>query len=311
MFGPFGIDFAWSAELGMAPLAISQYSPLALRHLPQPRPSDAPNNTDASIFTFEDAFEDLLAVSQGQQLPSILTKLEQRKLLRYMYPDGEPAYVWLRRLQSQSLLGVPSSDQLATIVDTNWEKFHRELDRRATAVWQAAMGESQREASDQLPHGPHGENVDDGGYTGHNPLLDDSEQRQSQRRQPDHFEDLFSSMESSFTNAQTTWDSFVKSITDGPSSSPPEIVSANRHAGEEKQIVERDEHVDCFGYLHSKVTVKTIDENGNQIGSQTNYTVRPVDQDKHAAKDQNQEAKTGFGFDGKGRVEAKTSWIWK
>lgn len=311
MLGPFGIDISWPAELGLAPLAITRYSPLALRDLRQPVPSGVPSHVDASIFTFEDAFEDLLAVSRGQDLPDISIKFEQRKLLRYMYPDGEPAQVWLRRLQSQSLLDVPRADQLANMVDANWDKFHHELDRRAAAVWRAAMGHEEGETRGQVSNGRHHGDLDDGGYNGHNPLLEDLEQRPPRSRQPEHFEDLFSSIESSFSNAQSTWDSFVKSITDNPST-VHERSLPNTQAEKEKQVVVKDEYVDRFGYLHSKVTTKTLDENGEQIGSQTHYTVRPASENDYQAKEQSgQDAEESSGIGGKGRVEAKTSWVWK
>lgn len=131
MLAPLDLGFDWPSEQGMAAIAHSSYSPLALRDIPQPKPNDAPSDLDTSIFTFEDAFEDLLAVSQGQPLPDIRSRYEQRKLLRSMFPTGEPAYFWLRRLRSQGLLEESTPTRLMkSITEKNWDRFHQELDRQ-------------------------------------------------------------------------------------------------------------------------------------------------------------------------------------
>lgn len=296
MFGPFDTELSWP-DRSMASVALSPYSPLALRSLPQPVPSDAPSNLDASIFTFEDAFEDLLAVSQGQPLPAIDVRYEQRKLLRSMFPEGEPAYFWLRRLKSQGLLDMPGPSQLlAQVADSNWDYFHRELDRRAANVWRAVAGEDSRNSRDVLE--------DDDSF--HDSFRESAESEHLRRRRngPDHFDDFFSSIQSSFSNSQSSWDSFVKSMTDSPSTSlekPQQDKSLDK-----SQEVTKDEYVDRFGYLHSKVTVKTLDEDGNQIGSQTHYTVHPADK-------QSDEPKNGdkSGIHADGRVETKAGWLWK
>ncbi|KAJ3533757.1 hypothetical protein NM208_g7843 [Fusarium decemcellulare] len=282
MFGPFEIDFGWPSDRSMASVALSSYSPLALRDMPQPRPSDVPSNLDASIFTFEDAFEDLLAVSHGQELPDITTRYEQRKLLRSMFPSGEPAWFWLRRLNSQGLLEDSGPGQLMkSAANYNWDQLHRELDRRAAAVWRAAMGEQDREEGFG-DFSRRERKAEDDDFHGHNPLLEDSEQNRRPRRKPDHFDDLFSSIQSSFSSAQSTWDSFVKSINEAP----PLVL--------------------C------KTTVKMLDEEGNEIGSQTHYTVRPAEKDEQpkGGKYQGQDGE-GSGIKAEGRLETKTGWFWK
>ncbi|KAF4984551.1 hypothetical protein FZEAL_285 [Fusarium zealandicum] len=314
MFGPFEVDFGWHPEQSMASAALSSYySPLALRGLPQPRPSDAPSNLDASIFTFEDAFEDLLAVAQDQPLPEINSRYEQRKLLRSMFPTGEPAWFWLRRLRSQGLLEESGPSKLIkSAANYNWDQLHRELDRRATAVWQAAMGEQDRKDKHDDFH--HREQRDeDDGFDGHNPLIEDSEQNRQRRREADHFDDLFSSIQSSFSEAQSTWDSFVKSIIEPhPTSFDKRPCQLEKPAEDEKQVVVKKEYVDRFGYLHSKTTVKTLDEEGNEIGSQTHYTVRPADKDEQSTESKQQvKDSEGSSIKAEGRVESNAGWFWK
>ncbi|KAH7144618.1 hypothetical protein B0J13DRAFT_525981 [Dactylonectria estremocensis] len=295
MSGPFETELSWP-DRSMASVALSPYSPIALRSLPQPVPSDAPSNLDASIFTFEDAFEDLLTVSRGQPLPDISARYDQRKLLRSMFPDGEPAYFWLRRLKSQHLLDLPGPSQfLAQVADSNWDYFHRELDRRAANIWRAVTGEDSRtsrdfsENDDRLPHSI--------------PESAESEYSHRRRREPDHFDDFFSSIQSSFSNSQSSWDTFVKPITDGPSTSLEKL--RQDKALDKKEEVTKDEYVDRFGYLHSTITVKTLDEDGTQIGSETHYTVRPADKQPGESNDDKS------GIHAQGRVQTKTGWLWK
>ncbi|KAI5457876.1 hypothetical protein BGZ63DRAFT_320652, partial [Mariannaea sp. PMI_226] len=275
-------------------LALSpHYSPLNLHYLSQPVPRDAPSNVDSSIFTFEDAFEDLLAVSQGQPLPDIAQRYEQRKLLRSMFPQGEPADFWLRRLKSQGLLEIPKPSQFVQQAESNWDNFHRELDRRATNVWRAVSGDDF-----QKPRDPY-EDADDFPET----IRQRSEAEAAQRhREPDHFDDFFSAIRSSFAESQSSWDNFVKSFHDAPTD------AAHQEKLEKNQEVVKDEYVDRFGYLHSKVTIKTLDEQGNQIGSQTHYTVRPAETKDDQSKE-NDDDKSGIQASGK--IETKAGWFWK
>jgi len=159
MFGPTGFHprQAGSSDWQSTPqplgqqirsLLWSEYHPYRLRHLPQPVPNDLPQGAEP-IFTFEDAFEDLLAVSQGQQLPDIRDKFNQRKLLTQVFPKGEPPMFWRRRLESQGLL--PSLREPANEEDRlrlerprqpenkphDWDRLHSEVARRREETWGA------------------------------------------------------------------------------------------------------------------------------------------------------------------------------
>lgn len=112
----------------------SPYSPLNLHHLPQPIPNDAPLELQDGTFTFEDAFEDLLHVVSGRRLMDINSRYQMRKMLREMYPYGEDASFWVRRLHSQRLLDnsnfVPFSARPLWPQDV-WDTIHREFARTA------------------------------------------------------------------------------------------------------------------------------------------------------------------------------------
>lgn len=160
MFGPTGFHPRWadSTDWHSTPQPLDSqvrsiiwsptYSPLSLRSLPQPVPKDLPEGAE-SLFTFEDAFEDLLTVSQGQPLPNIYEKLGQRKLLKQVFPAGEPSHCWLRRLESQGLLRwrsetmhepdnePPKPRHVPDPKPHDWDTLHSELARRRAEVWDA------------------------------------------------------------------------------------------------------------------------------------------------------------------------------
>ncbi|KAF4338237.1 hypothetical protein FBEOM_7878 [Fusarium beomiforme] len=328
MLGPLDLGLVWPSEQSMAAIAFSSYSPLALRDMPQPRPNDAPSDIDNTIFTFEDAFEDLLAESQGQQLPDIRTRYEQRKLLRSMFPNGEPEYFWLRRLRSQGLLEESGPTKLMkSVANSNWDQLHEELDRRAQAVWRAALGEDDDE------NDTFGDNKQDHALASeqrneernrlnreNQPQYDDIEGLRQElhghrnlRRAPNDFDELFSTIQSSFASDQSPWDSFMKLITeDHPTSSNREAKQLQKPEGDDKQMVTKDEYVDRFGYLHTKTLVKTLDENGNEIGSHSHYTIRPAPKEHmHAQVGDKDNHGYDSGNEVNGSSKTKKGWFWK
>ncbi|KAH7231161.1 hypothetical protein BKA59DRAFT_518429 [Fusarium tricinctum] len=109
---------------------------MALPDMSQPKANDTPPDLDTSIFTFEDASEDIIAASHGQQLPDHNSRYEQRKLLRFMFPNGKPGSFWFRRLRSRGHLEEPGSTKLIKpAANHDGDQFHRELDRSAQALF--------------------------------------------------------------------------------------------------------------------------------------------------------------------------------
>lgn len=293
----------------------ASYSPTALRHLPHPVPNDLPHELDSTIFTFEDAFEDLLAVSQGQPLPDINARYEQRKLLQHMFPTGEPTWFWMRRLESQGLIESPSRGRFFRTLRPDWESFHRELDQRAADVWRGATGEDDGEqgagdvfheigrAFKQIERG-----LSEDGSRDEEPEPD-SDDKQRRRKEPDTFDDLFSSLSSTVAEGQKSWDTFLKIINDQATA----LEKHHQPSGsdrETKQVETRDEYVDRFGYLHSTVTRKTLDRDGNEVGRETYVTMRPTD--KPDKKLDNQSRDELDHVESLGDESAnKTGWFWK
>ncbi|KHN97663.1 uncharacterized protein MAM_04678 [Metarhizium album ARSEF 1941] len=291
------------------------YAPTTLRHLPQPVPNHLPPGVDGSIFTFEDAFEDLLAVSKGQKLPDITTRYEQRRLLRDMFPSGEPTWFWLRRLEAQGLVQVPSRAHFFGAHHPDWSSFHKELDRHAADAWRSL---SKGHGHDACGSGDFFEEIGkafkqlERGFSGRGNRNSDANcwERKELDRGPDTFEELFSEISSKFKESASSWDTFVKNISvySKPKSQQgkPEAQVDGHEKG--KVVTDENEYVDRFGYLHKTVTRKTLDADGNEVGSETYVIVRPAD--KHLDNENN--PKIGgnepleIGTDTK-----KSSWFWK
>lgn len=319
------------------------YSPANLRHLRQPVPNDLPRQCDATVFTFEDAFEDLLAVSQGQPLPDIKSRYNQRQLLRQMFSNGEPTWFWLRRLESQGLLRRPTRDELYRprnfgLLDddaepgvsssnwNDWSKLHEELDREAAKVWKVVA--SSEKPSSQTSSNSFFDEVHqtfkqlEDSFHGRNKSHQEDHDNQHQKRLPDHFDDLFSSLSSSFAEGHKTWDAFVKGITDNKpvpnnnSASPASNTSEEKvYDDGSKEVVTRDEKVNGFGYLTTTVTKKTYDKNGNEIGTETHFSMRPADKMKNVEaggnNDTNVIERADADADDQQTQDKKSGWFWK
>ncbi|OTA07384.1 hypothetical protein A9Z42_0082720 [Trichoderma parareesei] len=349
------MDKSESRPLALDTVSVASwpYSPLNLRHLKQPVPNDLPPQCDPSVFTFEDAFEDLLAVSQGRPLPDIKDRYNQRQLLRQMFSKGEPTWFWLRRLESQGLLRRPTRDELyrprnfgllegddddEASADwglsragwSDWARLHEELDRKAAEVWSRAA------ASEKAGNGFFDEvhqlfkQLEDSFHGRENRPHKDDHPGSHQKSLPDHFDDLFSSLSSSFAEGHKTWDAFVKSITESTtktdnkpvSTDSREVASLPPSTSEEKvydngikEVVTRDEKVNSFGYLSTTVTKKTYDKNGNEIGTETHFSMRPADRlhkvDARGNSEANVIERADTDADDQQTQDKKSGWFWK
>ncbi|KAM0473837.1 hypothetical protein ACHAPX_007885 [Trichoderma viride] len=331
-----------ASALDTVSVASWSYSPANLRHLQQPVPNDLPAQCDSTVFTFEDAFEDLLTVSQGRPLPDIKSRYNQRQLLRQMFSHGEPNWFWLRRLESQGLLRRPTQDELyrpqnfglledhvdPAFTEPNWNdwsKLHEELDRKAAEVWKGVT--SEEESGQPKSHSFFDDvhqtfkQLEDTFY-GRNDSHQEDHSNQHQKRFPDHFDDLFSSLSSTFAEGHKTWDTFVKSITDhkpvsseSSASQPPSSTEEKVYDNGNREVVTRDEKVNSFGYLTTTITKKTYDRNGNEIGTETHFTMRPAEKTQNARALENNDAnvieRADAGADDQQAQDKKSGWFWK
>lgn len=100
--GPFGPVRFWNEWSQVSP-----YSPYNLRHLRQPVPSDLPAGVDAKSFGFEDAFEDLMAVSAGRPLMDLSKQARMKKEIVDYFGFQEPPLNWVHRMAHDGLLPRP------------------------------------------------------------------------------------------------------------------------------------------------------------------------------------------------------------
>lgn len=281
-------------------------------------PNDLPSDLDSSIFTFEDAFEDLLVVSQGQNLPDIGTKYQQRHLLQDMFPLGEPTWFWLRRLETQGLIRVPIYSKTFRAGQPDWSALHQEIDQRAAHTWGRLAGGDKRNDQDT---GDFFQELGKVAKHLERSFLSASGDRDredfahisQQRNEPPNFDELFSAISSKFQESPSSWDTFVKTITEN---SNPVSVDGNKPVVPERKdknvVTTKEEYVDRFGYLHRIVTRKTLDQNGNEIGRETHVTLCPSDKaaDHHLNNDGLEEGQGGESPES-GPVGTGSNWFWK
>lgn len=305
--------------LDLGSIASLQYSPLTLRHLPQPVPQDAPAHMDKSVFTFEDAFEDLLAVTAGAPLPDIQQKFSQRQLLRQMFPSGEPAIFWHRRLQASGLV---SGWQRNRLDGTNspWGHLHDEISRQIPDVWERVRELSEKTFEDADPLGSLMELGDQIARGVPKVFGGDRTEREDASREPrqaDNTDELFlSSIQDTADSGRRSWDTLVKHIAgahdEWHGQKRPQLPEPSKTTIEES----REEQVDRFGYVHSTVIRKELDSNGNEVGRSTMYQMYPAPADrKEAAHDQVIEYGSDENKDSKGKEgkpeEGASGWFWK
>jgi hypothetical protein len=97
-----------NGKFDMFSLAFWGYSPLNIRYqLRPPVPRDIKPFMDPTAFTFEDALEDLLAVSQGEPLMDIDFLHLRRQTISERWPHLEPPLAYMRRLMECGLVARP------------------------------------------------------------------------------------------------------------------------------------------------------------------------------------------------------------
>lgn len=106
-----------------------------------------------------------------------------------------------------------------------------------------------------------------------------------QHGQPDTEQDLFSMISSAVAEADRSFNSFAKSVTEV--ASPPADWRAERGRTEKlpggetveydsfggKTVTTTSEHTDTFGNVHSQTEVRRLNADGEEVGRQTHYSV--------------------------------------
>ncbi|KAG6051765.1 hypothetical protein E4U39_007377 [Claviceps sp. Clav50 group G5] len=258
-------------------ISSGSYSPTALGHLRRPVPNDLPPELDAKVFTFQDAFEDLLVASKGQDLPDIRSRHQQRQLLWNMFPTGEPTWFWLRRLESQGLVRPVDPFAFITMHNPMWPTvFEEESHPKNIDLWGSGqtddnsgygttnigLFERMKRALAEMERGIFGNSSRTG---------------DAQHRGLANLDELLSEVSSRFRDSQSSWDAFFKSVFHTENSDLRDKSQGPlTHRGKQEVVTTEKEHVDRFGYLHKTVTRKMLDAEGKEVGVETYVTVRPA-----------------------------------
>ncbi|ATY59572.1 hypothetical protein A9K55_003155 [Cordyceps militaris] len=275
--------------ISVGEVALSSYSPAALTHLPQPRPADLPPDLDSSVFTFQDAFEDLLAVSQGNSLPDINARYQHSRMLRQMYPYGEPTWLWINRLQSQGLIRPPRGSHIIRASRTGWDELQKGLEQGAEELWRG-FGDDPKSRDAVAEAGNIFRELLNQFSGAVNSASSSRDEQSNKNGEPGHFDDLYSAVKSTYADGQGAWDAFKKTINEDALRRINEFERQMEHkfkenkppASTEKTFDQneketRSEWVDVFGYKHTTVKRKTYDDNGKETSSFTSTTIRPAE----------------------------------
>jgi hypothetical protein len=308
--GSQDIGDGWLRAFQWADFAVSSaYSPLNLKWLPQPVPKDLPSHVVPGVFTFEDAFEDLLSVCSGKPLMDLNAEYERKILTHTMFPNGVPLWVSLSRWQKAGLLenydpgvtmrsphdpdsGCGESEQRKVVtLDTVGQLFD-ELDRFVKSISTPRYGDESQSHDDVDPQSGTNE-------------------------EPDTFDELYSTIKSAFADAERPFTAIAKVLRDSASDAQNNHVNRPAEAELKSTKLERvestEEFADDFGNIHKKRVVCLLDENGDEVGREETYSIHPAERQARPRSAENSE------FEGaperneqtQAGPERKTGWFWK
>ncbi|KAI3399848.1 hypothetical protein diail_5358 [Diaporthe ilicicola] len=289
---------------------VDPYSPHNLRHLPQPTPRDLPSDVRPADFGFHEAFEDLMSASRpsGGYLMDLRERSDLKKEGRV------PPSVWIKRLYGDALLpqplvwersglaggmqvpraaqgeqptrgslDTPLAKALLWIMDgTDGESFSRIEEMLGRDV--AEMVCRTRKIADKTFKAFTGAGFEDqASENSHTKTHGDSEPTSGNGDdQPGTEQDLFEMIRSASSEVDKAFSTFVKTMAGEPSP-PPERPTRGRPSVSEtegydasggKTTMTTSEHVDLFGFIHSKTEFKRLNARGETVEHDTRYSVR-------------------------------------
>ncbi|KAK6210240.1 hypothetical protein QIS74_11824 [Colletotrichum tabaci] len=280
----------------------SPYSPLRLHDLPQPTPKDLPKGADPTLFGFEDAFEDLLMVSSGQDLPEINERVRFRKECRESFPHGLPPILWLHQLTRQGLWD-------------GWDTRPEVLDGAVSERWKRWLQEQDDPFHERrLPSVPSQSSPQE---TGKHSAVENGARERLARPERDH-------------HGETEEDSYLSVIgkarfntsreTSASPSESSESHSTTRDLSPQGlpsgwRVVEKvQEREDANGNVHVTKTITTFNDRGEEVGRQTERRSEyawsaSFSTDGSNKKDRQQQQQQQQ--DSERDVNDKSSWFWK
>jgi hypothetical protein len=291
----------------------SPYSPIRLAStMPrQPCPRDLEPGMDPTMFTFVDAFEDLLLVSSGRPMMDLCERYDMNRTLARMYPTGEHPFSWFSRLQSQGLSRSYFQDKhrSAREPEDEWGRMmwkddsRQEGETRETAptgvpqppIEQDRRDEHQRDFFGELDRvfkhlGKVLQDEISSSPFGNKKTIEDS--KDASKREPNTEMDLYDTVRSAYNEAERSLSTFIKSFSQGklgfdddqnpgdgtkPSTIKPVTETQEDESG--KTVKSTKEWKDIFGNSHVKTEIRKTDRSGNVVSTETHYSIQSRSED--------------------------------
>ncbi|KAH8910087.1 hypothetical protein BR93DRAFT_458342 [Coniochaeta sp. PMI_546] len=277
----------------------SQYSPIRLaERMPrQPRPRDIHSDMDPQMFTYVDAFEDLLAEAAGVPTMDLRARYNMNKMLRKSWPFGESPYSWARRLESQGLVKafLPEYRYLQPQRPITEQRAEQVQDGQTPVrgdIWQGHSADARRE-QEQRPA--------EDGFFGEiekvvkalNQVLDDTtstfygagKRQEEHAQEPQTETDLYHAVQSAFNEGQRSLAAFFKSLAEGIEPRPRSGMHPEADVPDGETIEDEDgmktvkstrEYVDEYGNKHVSTEIRRTSKDGSMVSTETHYSVRPA-----------------------------------
>ena len=323
----------------------SQYSPIRLaERMPrQPRPSDIQSDMDPRLFTYVDAFEDLLAEAADVPPMDLRARYNMNKMLRNTWPFGESPVSWARRLESQGLVKAyfPSYHCLPPLKTVNEAVNERRIEQPKAEQSAAAKDVLARGGIAQEPKESKEQPAEDG-FFGEiekavkllNQVLDETTSITSRIWEPETTRDetsresrtendLYNAIQSAFNEGQRSLSTFFKSLADGIEPRRRSGVKSEadvqtlEEEGEDgmKTVKSTKEYVDEYGNKHVSTEVRRTNKEGTVVSTETHYSVRPASEAERSSiktpPSHQEEPKKEEWVDSNETGDKKTGWFWK
>ncbi|KAI1456759.1 hypothetical protein F4805DRAFT_219696 [Annulohypoxylon moriforme] len=307
----------------------SRYSPANLQSLAQPRPNDAPRDYP-DCFTFRDAFEDLLAASDGRPLSNLRRLVFTKQFEHFQYsPWGMPIEDWVNSVGRRGLWGSyfplssTASRELSYGLLSPWifQTKERTFNQPQTFIWSTVT----------FPHWEYHFPRSDHDWARYNEDSSDRKPETNQHQEADTEEALYTNASSKFatdnrggidvppeepTNAKpvSTWNP-------DPSDSDAAPVSQTIETPDGGKIIKTVQERSRGGGTETTTTTRQYDANGNLTaqGEETSWAwsrtfpnrTSPFDDKEKSGSDV--EATTSSSVNGEASMRGSgkvSSWFW-
>lgn len=323
----------------------SQYSPIRLAEtMPrQPRPRDIHSDMDPRLFTYVDAFEDLLAEASGVPTMDLRSRYNMNRMLRRTWPFGESPISWARRLESQGLVKAFIPDyRCLQAKQPNTEQPVVPAKEKPAVPTEDIRQDRSTQGARSVEHQPSAQDglfgeiekavkllnqvLDETTTSITSSFWDPEKTRQEQPRAPRTEHDLYDAVQSVFNEGQRSLSALFKSLAEGIEPRPRSEVKSDVDAHDGEIVEEEDgmktvkssrEYVDEYGNKHVSTEIRRTNKDGTVVSTETHYSVRPASEPERSAiensptqQDQSKDEEWADTYKTR-EDDKKSGWFWK